>query len=218
MATKTKDRPRISGKQVATAAAVVGGVAAVGAALFFAKDKSSERPDYETLEQDGDFEIREYPELLVAETVVGEIADRKEASNEGFRTLADYIFAKSRDGEKIAMTAPVLVDRPPADEDDDGLQGWRTRFVMPSSYASPEALPPAPREIEIVELPARRVAALTFSGLNTEERLQEKEAELRAWIEGRPHEGEAGTVEYAFYDAPIIPGPLRRNEILIPLG
>lgn len=218
MATKTKERPRISGKQVAGVAAVVAGVAAVGAGLFFAKDKSTPRPDYDTLTEDGDFTIREYPALLVAETVVTGIEDRKKAADEGFRTLADYIFAKSRDGEKIAMTAPVLSDRAAGSEPvEEGVdEGWRMRFFMPAEYTR-ETLPDPPADVTITELPSRRVAAVEFSGLWSDERLQAREAELREWLE---ENGEAnpGRVEYAFYDAPMIPGPLRRNEVLIPLG
>jgi hypothetical protein len=40
---------------------------------------------------------------------------------------------------------------------------------------------------------------------------------LRAWLAGQGivPEGEA---EFAFYDAPMVPGPLRRNEVLIPVA
>jgi hypothetical protein len=40
---------------------------------------------------------------------------------------------------------------------------------------------------------------------------------LRAWLlgQGIVPEGEA---EFAFYDAPMVPGPLRRNEVLIPVA
>jgi hypothetical protein len=217
MANKAKS-VRITGKQAAGAAAVVAGVAAIGAGLFLFKDKTSERPHYTALIEDGDFSIRAYPPLLVAETVVTGIADRKKAQNDAFRTLADYIFAKSRDGEKIAMTAPVLVDRPVAGAamPHDASDGLRMRFVMPREYAR-EDLPEPPEGVTISELPARRVAAVAFSGRWTDASLQEEEAELRAWLEER-EEGAAGQVEYAFYDAPMIPGPLRLNEVLIPIG
>lgn len=226
MATKSKSDPKTrkspsfeapSGRRVATAAAVVAGVAAVGAGIFFAKEKLSEKPDFETLAEDGALSIRNYPALLVAETVVTGATDRRQALDEGFHRLADYIFAKSRDGEKIAMTSPVLSDRIDADKDtiDAPAGGWRVRFVMPAAYTR-ETLPPAPADVLISEMPTRRVGAIRFSGLWSDPTLQKKEAELRAWLDGRG-ETETRTVEYAFYDAPIIPGPLRRNEILIAL-
>ena len=222
MATKTKSKakpkreklslPKISNRQLGTAAAVVASVAAIGAGLFFAKDKATPRPNYDTQSEEGEFSVRDYPALVVAETVVYGVVDRKQAQNEGFRTLADYIFAKSRDGEKIAMTAPVLLDRDSSGAD----EAWRMRFIMPDGY-SKETLPPPPAGVTITELPARRVGAVAFSGLWTDDALEHNESGLRQWLDA---EGEtlSGRVEYAFYDAPMIPGPLRRNEVLIPLG
>jgi len=218
MAAKTKERPRFTGKQVATGAVVaVGAIAAIGAGIFFAKDKSTPRPDYDTLSEDGDLSIRHYPELVIAETVVTGVEDRKQAQNDGFRMLADYIFAKSRDGEKIAMTAPVLCDRPATDETlGDVSAGWRMRFIMPEGTTR-ETLPSPPEGVTLTELPARRVGAIAFSGLWSDANLEEEEGALRAWLMDSG-ETEAGKVEYAFYDAPMIPGPLRRNEVLIPLA
>jgi SOUL heme-binding protein len=208
---KDKSDASVTGKRVATAAAVVAGVAAVGAGIFFAKEKLSEKPDHATVVDDGEFEIRDYPPLLVAETVVTGATDRKTATGRGFEVLADYIFAKSRDGKKIAMTAPVLAERAA----EDSAQ-WTVRFVMPASYTR-ETLPPATAGVTIVDVPARRVAAVRFAGTADDAALEAKEAELRAWLDAR---GETTTwkAEYAFYDAPLIPGILRRNEVLIELG
>ena len=43
------------------------------------------------------------------------------------------------------------------------------------------------------------------------------EAQLREWIAVRGL-GPAGEAEFAFYDAPMVPGPLRCNEVLIPIA
>ena len=77
---------------VGVAAAVLG-----GAAFYYLKERSTEEPGYRPLETDGDHQIRDYPALTVAETVVE--GSRRDALDQGFRILADYIFAKSRDGE-----------------------------------------------------------------------------------------------------------------------
>ncbi|KPQ31561.1 MAG: SOUL heme-binding protein, partial [Porphyrobacter sp. HL-46] len=47
--------------------------------------------------------------------------------------------------------------------------------------------------------------------------LAAREAQLRAWL---AEQGIAptGKAEFAFYDAPMVPGPLRRNEVLIPVA
>ena len=189
------------------AGALIGGGLAAVAGAFLIREKLAERPDYEIEIADGAYQIRNYPALLVAETVAS--GERYGALNEGFRTLADYIFAKSRGGKKIAMTAPVLSDR-------EGRDDWRVRFVMPAAYTA-ETLPPPSDGVEIEQLPARRVAAIRFSGLARDAQLEANERKLRAWLEGRG-ETDTGHAEHAFYDAPFVPGPLRRNEVLIALG
>ena len=61
------------------------------------------------------------------------------------------------------------------------------------------------------------MAALRFSGSASDRDLALMEARLRDWMR---HERlmPAGEAEFAFYDAPMIPGPLRRNEVLIPVA
>ena len=48
----------------------VGAALLGGAALYFFREKSTEEPDYRALESEGDHQIRDYPALTVAETVV----------------------------------------------------------------------------------------------------------------------------------------------------
>jgi hypothetical protein len=40
------------------------------------------------------------------------------------------------------------------------------------------------------------------------------EARLNAWVEQQGLTP-VGAIEYAFYDAPMVPGPLRRNEVMV---
>ena len=202
------------------AGAAVGAALLGGAAVYYLRERSSEEPDFRPLETDGDHQIRDYPPLTVAQTVVS--GPRREALDEGFRTLADYIFAKSRDGEKLPMTVPVMQDGgdPMASDPpmfDDGLEGaWRTRFVMPAGR-DPDELPDPPEGVELVELPARKVAVVTFAGRATDALLAEQEDRLRGWLAKRG-ERSNGEPEYAFYNSPMIPGPLRRNEVWLALS
>lgn len=190
-------RTKWIGGGVIAAAAVAGGVA-----WWMNR---TEQPDYTLIQHDDSIDVRDYPGLLVAETVTQGL--RKDALGKGFTALADYIFAQSRTGEKIAMTAPVL-------SDGDG-GGWRTRFFMPSKYRRDD-LPAPGDDVKLVRMPARRVAAIRFSGVADDAMLAEREAELRTWIDANGHRV-AGSVEHAFYDAPFVPGPLRRNEVLLPI-
>jgi DNA gyrase inhibitor GyrI len=190
---------------------IAAGVAlsAVGAAAVYAQYRQTEQPEFALVRADQDFELRDYPSLVVAE--VSHSGSRERASGASFRRLAAYIFAQDRPagGDKIAMTSPVLQDETAPGE-------WRMRFVMPSKYTL-ETLPPAPADIALNQMPARRMAAIRFSGNGGAGDLALMEARLRDWmmVQGLMPAGEA---EFAFYDAPMVPGPLRRNEVLIPVA
>jgi DNA gyrase inhibitor GyrI len=185
------------------------GLAAAGVVAAYAQSRQTEEPDFALLGAQNDFELRDYPPLVVAE--VSNSGSRERASGPSFRRLAAYIFAQDRPegGERIAMTAPVL-------QDETGPGEWRMRFVMPSKYTL-ATLPPAPFDIALKQVPARRMAAVRFSGNASGRDLALMEARLRDWItaQGLMPAGEA---EFAFYDAPMVPGPLRRNEVLIPVS
>ncbi|QNM82144.1 heme-binding protein [Sphingomonas sabuli] len=201
------------------AGAAVGAVAAVGALIYYLQEKATPGPDYRTLVTDGDLEIRSYPRIIVAETVVQ--GPRKEALSQGFEILANYIFAKSRGGEKLPMTVPVLQDSgdPMASDPplfDDEIEGaWRMRFVMPEGR-SVDDLPDPPEEVELVAVEPRRVGVARFSGTADDDKLNECEDRLRGWLARRGEEV-SNEPEYAFYNSPMIPPPLRRNEVILPL-
>jgi hypothetical protein len=191
-----------------------------GALVYFLRVLSSVDADFRALASDGDFQIREYPAMSVAETVV--YGPRKEALDGGFRALADYIFAKTRDGEQLPMTVPVMQDAgdPMASDpplfDDELEGGWRTRFVMPAGRS--KANLPAPAEgVELVELEPRRVGVVSFAGRPGDRGLAEQEDRLRGWL-ARHGESSEAEPEYAFYNSPVIPGPLRRNEVWLGLN
>jgi hypothetical protein len=185
------------------------GIAVIGAAAVYAQYRNTEEPEFALVKAEGDFDLRDYPALVVAE--VTSSGDRQQASGASFRRLAAYIFAQDRPqgGESIAMTAPVL-------QQETGEGGWRMRFVMPAQYTL-ATLPPAPADIALTEVPARRMAAVRFSGNGGADDLAAREAQLRTWLAGHGIAA-AGEAEYAFYDAPMVPGPLRRNEVLIPVA
>ena len=207
-------------KDVLAGAAAVGAALLGGAAFYYLREKQTEEPDYRALISDGDCQIRDYPAVTVAETVVE--GPRRDALDRGFRRLADYIFAKSREGEKLEMTVPVMQDGgdPMASDPplfDDDLEGaWRTRFVMPSGRSSGD-LPDPPEGVELVELPPRKVAVVSFSGIANDRLLSQQEDRLRGWLARRGEASEAEP-EYAFYNSPMIPGPLRRNEVWLALS
>lgn len=198
--------------------AAAAGVALLGAAtIYYMREKDTPGPSYRVLRSEGELEIRAYPAITVAETRVQ--GPRKKALGDGFRRLADYIFAKSRPGEALPMTVPVLQDGGTDDPlffDDTREGDWRVRFVMPEGRSEGD-LPDPPTGIDLVEVPERRVGAIRFSGTANDDRLTVHEDLLRGWLT-RLGETPAAEPEYAFYNSPMIPPALRRSEVLLPLS
>lgn len=187
------------------------GLITAGVAITAAQ-AAVEEPDYTrvTLAETsaGEIEIRDYPSLVIAETVTQ--GDREEASGPGFRTLAGYIFESERPEGKIAMTAPVLMQ--PA-------EGERTamRFIMPKEWSLDRLPRPENSTVALREINARRLAAIRFSGWADDRDLAEKEQTLRAYLaqEGLEPIGDA---IWAFYNPPWTLGPWRRNEVLLEIA
>ncbi|NEX21414.1 heme-binding protein [Thiorhodococcus mannitoliphagus] len=193
------------------------GIAAMAVFVFVVQNV--ETPDYEVVRQEGPFEIRQYPPLVVAE--VARKGSRKEALSAGFSPLAGYIFAKDRTGDRVAMTAPVTQQpgekipmTAPVTQAQTAEGSWRVRFIMPSSYALEALPPPADPDVRLQELPPQRVAAVRFSGRTTDAAIAEQEEALRAWLQAQGLSA-ADSPVYAYYNDPFTPGFLRRNEVLI---
>ena len=183
--------------------------------------RNAPEPEYQVLLRDGEFEIRTYPSLWVAETLVD--ANYTEAGSVGFKRLAGYIFGgntrreqmamttpviREADGEEIAMTAPVL-------QQTEGRQ-WRMAFVMPASY-SLETLPiPLDADISLKQLPAKKVAVLQYSGALSEGVIARNSQKLLDWLTQRSLKPLSPT-RSAAYDPPWTIPILRRNEIHVDL-
>ena len=184
---------------------------------------ATEEPAYTVIEQTGNFELRRYDPMIVAETFVPGSMD--DASGSGFRLIADYIFGNNtvRNGGsgKISMTAPVTMaaqseeismTAPVSMEKSAGK--WRVHFVMPSEYTL-DALPrPNNPAVTLREISATNYAVIRFSGLAGENKVAAKTAELMAWLEGRGIEP-LGNPELARYNPPWTLPFFRRNEIMI---
>lgn len=167
--------------------------------------RNIETPNYAVVSRDGDFELRDYPAMTVAEVV--RTGGRSDALRGGFRPLAGYIFAKERGGEKIAMTAPVTQE--PTEEG-----SWRVRFIMPRDWSLEDLPRPAQAEVELTRTEPQRMAAVRFSGAWNDAVMAAQEERLRAWIAERGLETTTAPT-YAYYNDPFTPGFLRRNEVLI---
>ncbi|MBU0750126.1 heme-binding protein [Patescibacteria group bacterium] len=182
-----------------------------------------ENTPYTVLEQAKGYEVRLYPEHIVAQTTVeGSYSD---ALNTGFGIVAGYIFGGNTKQESIAMTAPV-VEKTAGSEKIAmtapvvaSLEGesHTISFGMPSSYTL-ETLPtPTDSRVEIVTVPEMKMAVLRFSWLRTDARVQSKKEELLSAL-ARDGVTVSGLVQYAGYNAPWTPPWMTRNEVMVEIN
>jgi len=179
-----------------------------------------ENTEYSVLESRKGYEVRVYPEHIVAQTVVA--GSYREALNEGFRIVAGYIFGGNTKKESIAMTAPVLekktVSEPiamtaPVMASVEG-ESHTIAFGMPKKYTL-ETLPvPTDSRVQIVTIPEKKIAVIRFSWFRTDARVQSKKQELLDAL-GKDGLMVVGEPQYAGYNAPWTPPWMTRNEVLI---
>lgn len=197
-------------------------LALVGLLMTAPSANAVEEPQWTLVHRDGPFEIRDYGPTVVAETEVS--GERGPAINEGFRRLARFIFGGNEPNSSIAMTAPVTqresgariaMTAPVAQTRSESA--WTVTFYMPSG-STLDAMPrPLDTRVALSATPARRVAALRFSGLATQRSLDEHAGELRRRIAERG-ERAVGPVTYAFYNPPWTLPWARRNEVMLELA
>jgi len=175
--------------------------------LMSAKSHATELPDYTVVSSDGAIEIRDYPSLLIAEVTVS--GDRGQAGGRAFRKLAGFIFGGNDSESSIKMTAPV-VQTP----QEDGR--WVINFMMPSKFTKSNLPRPNDADIRIRETEPVQTVSLRFNGRAGAQSLARHNKQLMDYaasknlsLDGEPY--------YAFYDAPMVPGPFRRNEVHIRL-
>ncbi|MEM9145166.1 MAG: heme-binding protein [Pseudomonadota bacterium] len=167
-----------------------------------------ETPAYRVLRAEGRMELRAYPALVRAE--IDRSGPRRQALSAGFGPLAGYIFAREREGPKIAMTAPVR-------QAAGALGTWTVGFILPAGLSPAEAPAPARADLRLTEVPAHAAAAIRFPGHPSDADLAARERELRAWLVATDV-NVTGPAAYAYYNDPFTPGFLRRNEVILPIA
>jgi effector-binding domain-containing protein len=75
-------------------------------------------------------------------------------------------------------------------------------------------LPLPADDVVLVDIPPRRMAAITFSGRWTDQRFQRHTKELTDWISAQGLQI-VGDVEFAYYNDPFTPAFMRRNEVMV---
>ena len=214
--------PGMSGSRFMTPRrwAVVAGLCLIAVLSPTVVSMTYKEPAYTVEMTDGEFEIRRYAPFLAAEVTTS--GDRDTAISAGFRLLANYIFGNNTKKQSIEMTAPVTQQQSekiamtvPVTQQQAGNE-WVVRFMMPASYTL-ETLPvPNDQRVRIVSVPAKRVAAVRFSGRSSESNLAHHRSELEAWMKAKGITS-AGPPILALYNPPWSLPFLRRNEYLAEL-
>ena len=196
---------------------------ALASALLLAPPAMAiDEPSFRVIESAPPVEIRDYAPFVVAETRVA--GGFRDVGNEGFRRLFAYISGENRGATKVAMTAPVtqqaasekIAMTAPVTQQADG-DVYRIAFVLPSQYTLESAPVPVNPDVRLVQVPARQMVAVRYSGLWSAENYKEALGQLTAFAQQRGLKL-TGEPVYARYDPPFMPWFLRRNEILVEIA
>ena len=183
---------------------------------------ATEEPPFTVRLTRGEFAVRDYPPLVVAEVSV--TGGRQDAAGKGFRLLAGYIFGDNTAKQKIAMTAPVIqspdgetipMTAPVLQTGKDGT--WVIRFIMPRGSTLGTLPRPNNPVVRLRALAAVRVAVVRFSGLARQDDVAAKTFALSRFVTAQRLQA-VGPPALAQYDPPWTLWFLRRNEIMIPLA
>ena len=185
---------------------------------------ATEEPKYAVLEKESPFEIRSYAPMIIAEVQVE--GDLDEASSQGFRLIAAYIFGQNQINEKIAMTAPVTVEDQSAKSGkiamttpvgiESNAGKWTVSFVMPVEYSMETIPKPINPQVQLRQIPAVKKAVISFSGFYNTQKVAEKTLELEQWMKSRNLHS-VGSPNFARYNPPWTLPFMRRNEVMLTL-
>jgi len=170
--------------------------------LYSFRFKNIETPNYTVLKKLGEVEIRQYPTMILAQT---KLKSGRYDGNEdnGFRTVAGYIFGGNQTQQKIAMTAPVIMNM----SDSNASMS----FVMPSQYQMEELPTPNSNKVQITQQAPLVLAVIRFGGFASQNKIQEQ-ADLLTQTLKENNIQIKGALLFMGYNAPWdVTG--RRNEV-----
>jgi DNA gyrase inhibitor GyrI len=157
---------------------------------------------YRVVRAAGQFELRDYPPLVVVETPM---QGRNSGMNGSFSRLFKFITGGNDAKEKIAMTTPVFMT---------GNESNATMaFVMPAKFSAAKVPQPADSSVKVRELPAGRFVVLRFSGGRNAKNVKKALDQLKQWMASE-RMAELPPPVYGYFDPPWTPPFLRRNEVM----
>lgn len=173
--------------------------------IFSFRTGDIETPDYKVVKTIRDVEIREYPKMIVAKTLLTSSSFENSGSN-GFRTIAGYIFGSNQGNQKIAMTAPVVMNM------GDSATMY---FVMPKQYQKNQLPTPNSPSVKIVEEAPKTLAVIKYGGFSSDEKIKQYCKKLEETLTQNQIQWK-GQYIYMGYNAPwdVVN---RRNEVALEL-
>ncbi len=182
---------------------VIIATSSIAGLLFAFRSDDIEMPEYRVIKKYENVEIRQYPAMVIAQTMLNKSTNQEQMSG-GFRVIAGYIFGGNERNQKIAMTAPVVMKM------GDSASMY---FMMPKQYSTSELPKPNSKEVKILEEKPRVMAVIRYDGFSSDDKIKKYTNELAAII-AKYNLKTSGAYMYMGYNAPwdIIN---RRNEIAI---
>ncbi|MEO5315233.1 heme-binding protein [Pseudarthrobacter sp. CC12] len=184
----------------------------------------TEQQPFELVRRYPHFELRRYPDYVVAEVSV--TADFDRAGNAAFRYLFNYISGNNTARQKLAMTAPVIqeaggqklamtapvLQRGPLPGSGEPAE-FSVAFVLPAGLNAETAPVPTDPRVTVRAVPGSLAAVLGFSGSGSASAFERRNAGLQAalTLAGLTP---VGAPRFARFDPPFKPWFLRHNELV----
>lgn len=176
--------------------------------------KDTETLPYSVEETLGEnIEIRSYPEAIA-------VASKGNDNTGAFRLLFNYISGANQASQELSMTSPVEMPTASASTEIamtspvemSSAQGMM--FFLPNQFTAENAPRPTHPDVELVVIDARRVASITYSGFNDNDK---RKAYLNTLLKVLEDNGYrvSGNPSFLGYDAPFTLPWNKRHEVII---
>lgn len=172
---------------------------------------------FATLYSDGDYEIRLYEPLIIAQTPAE--GSYRQATRAGYQRLTDYVSGENLARQLITGSSPqteasakVELTTPYYEEFINGV--WLTSVALPEKYTLATLPKPANDLITFDALPRIKTAVISFTGIKSENLINRKADQLLQWIK-QENLTATSAARSAIFDSPLTLPGLRRHEIHI---
>lgn len=173
---------------------------------LYRSSKIIEGYKYSIIKTYKDFEIRTYQASLFTSVKI-HTDNYKQASSKGFSILGGYIFGKNENKEQIPMTSPVAMTLEKKE--------MTMLFLVPEKFTKENLPKPENTNIEFIEIPEKKIAAITFSGWASDEKIEKYKLLLIKLLDenGIKYANKFSVLGYN----PPYEVLFRRNEIIVEL-